>query len=82
VPDAFLTDAAKGRVEIHVETFPAQGFSGTFLQAAQRRSTPDVLVFDNYGILEGITTKLGRFEGIATDPLYSKGFGTGYRRLR
>ena len=52
---------------LSVETFPAQGFATTFFDAVARNDTPDVLVFNNFGVMDGITTGLGRFKGIGRD---------------
>jgi hypothetical protein len=52
---------------LSVETFPAQGFATTFFEAVARNDAPDVLVFNNFGVMDGITTGLGRFEGIGRD---------------
>jgi beta-lactamase regulating signal transducer with metallopeptidase domain len=49
-----------------VRSFPAQGFHVTFSEAVAANSAPDILVIDNHGILEGVTTNLGTFTGIAT----------------
>jgi hypothetical protein len=54
--------------EIAIETFQAADFSTIFADAVARNDAPDILVFDNFGIFDGITTRLGRFEGIAKDP--------------
>src|SRR4051812_164636 len=53
---------------ISVKAFPAAGFATTFLDAVRRNAAPDILSFDNMGVIEGITTRLGRFEGIAQEP--------------
>ena len=51
-----------------IVTFPARKFAEVFADAITRNAVPDVLVFDNYGVMDGITTPLGRFEGIGRDP--------------
>jgi hypothetical protein len=38
------------------------------LDALRRNTAPDVLGFDNMGVLEGITSALGKFEGIGQMP--------------
>ena len=53
---------------IAIETFPARGFAATFADAVARNAAPDVVVFDNFGVMDGITTTLGRFDGIGQDP--------------
>src|SRR6476469_8935191 len=52
---------------LSVETFPAEGFAATFFEAVARNDAPDVLVFNNFGVMDGITTGLGKFEGIGRD---------------
>src|SRR5207248_8092576 len=64
-----LSAAAKRRgYDLSVETFPARGFATIFADAVARNAAPDVLVFDNFGVMDGIATDLGRFDGIASDP--------------
>lgn len=53
---------------IEVETFKAAGFAARFRQALQEHNEPEVLTFDNYGIIWGIRTSQGWFEGLALDP--------------
>lgn len=72
VPLAIGQDATRRGVRMSVEAFPAKGFAATFFDAVMRRSAPDVLVFDNFGVMNGITTRLGRFEGIGQDPAVRK----------
>jgi TIR domain len=69
IPDATvpvdLQEAAqKLGLQIDMETYAAKGFALKFANAMKRKAEPDVLAFDNYGVLEGITTSLGFFEGI------------------
>jgi hypothetical protein len=54
--------------DLSIEAFPTRGFAATFADAVVRSATPDVLVFDNFGVMDGITTRLGRFDGIGQDP--------------
>jgi len=69
VPDATvpvdLQEAAqKLGHQIAMETYPAEGFALRFTNAIKRKAEPDVLAFDNYGVLTGITASLGSFEGL------------------
>jgi hypothetical protein len=64
----FRQDAARHGVRVTVESFPARGFAALFADAVARNLAPDVLVFDNFGVMSGITTRLGRFDGLASDP--------------
>jgi len=60
--------ASKRGYALSVDTFPARGFAATFADAVARNNAPDVLVFDNFGVMDGISTDVGRFDGIASDP--------------
>ena len=63
VPSGLQEASAKLGFRISVEAFPAKGFAPTFLEAVGRNAAPDILVFDTMGVMQGITTELGRFEG-------------------
>jgi hypothetical protein len=54
--------------ELRVEAFPIQGFASLFFRAFENHQPPDILVFNNYGVLEGISTPIGSFTGIGSDP--------------
>lgn len=58
--------AAEKKLEINVKAFYAQGFAEKYFEALEKGKPPELLVINNYGILEGITTELGKFDGIAT----------------
>jgi hypothetical protein len=45
-----------------------------FADAVGRGAAPDVLVFDNFGVMDGITTGLGHFEGIGQEPTLRRQF--------
>jgi hypothetical protein len=51
-----------------IASFPAKGFAQIFFHAFETHQPPDILAFDNYGILEGMTTPSGDFMGIEMDP--------------
>jgi hypothetical protein len=72
VPAAFASDAVKRDLGLHIEAFPAQGFATIFVDAFQRRTAPDLLVFDNFGVINGGRTDLGHFDGIGEDPVIRK----------
>lgn len=67
-PNALRREVARRGHQISVEAFPARGFAELFADAVARGDTPDVLVFDNFGVIEGITTAIGTFDGIGRDP--------------
>lgn len=52
---------------IEVESFRASGFAATFRHALQDHTEPEILAFDNFGVIIGIQTRLGWFEGIDSD---------------
>ena len=68
LPSDLSAAADRLGLDLHLETFPAGGFAATFENAIRLKLPPDLITFDNYGIMEGMTTQLGRFEGIAVKP--------------
>jgi hypothetical protein len=91
LPSEIAGNARDLGFRLEVKVFPAKGFSETFFPAFEAGSGPDILVMDNYGHIEGITTALGNFVGIASrakvrDSLVSvsesfSGFGQGWQFL-
>jgi hypothetical protein len=67
LPFTLNEETKKLGVSLNIEGFPAQGFATRFFEALRQNAPPDVLVIDNYGIIEGITTKQGNFAGIGRD---------------
>jgi hypothetical protein len=57
-------EAEKLGYTIEVEAFRAAGFATKFSEALEQHIEPEVITFDNFGVLIGITTALGRFDGI------------------
>lgn len=74
LPPALAREAGSRGWRLSLEAFPAQGFAGRFFAALRDGAAPDVLVFDNFGIMDGITTDLGTFIGIGQDPVSRKRF--------
>ena len=68
VPPALHTSAAAMGYNLKLETFPAQGFAQIFFDAVRNNTEPDILAFDNYGIIDGIVT----FAGIGSDQAIRK----------
>jgi hypothetical protein len=68
VPPSLELSAKKLGYGLRVEAFPIQGFASLFFRAFENHQPPDILVFNSYGVLEGISTPIGSFTGIATDP--------------
>ena len=52
---------------IEVETFRASGFAARFRQALQDHNEPEILTFDNYGVIAGVQTQKGWVEGVDSD---------------
>ena len=67
IPSGLQLASSKLGFRISVEVFPARGFAQTFLDAVRRNAAPDILVFDNFGVMRGIETELGSFEGIGQE---------------
>ena len=59
VPTSLARDVASRGWRMSIEAFPPQGFADRFFAAVRDGSAPDLLVFDNFGIMKGITTRLG-----------------------
>jgi hypothetical protein len=63
-PFELQRESKKMGFQLSVEGFPAKGFAAKFFEAVEKHEEPDILVIDNYGIIDGITTALGSFTGI------------------
>lgn len=72
MPRRLAETAAELEVTLVIEGFPARGFAALFDDAVSRDAAPDVLVFDNFGVIEGITTPLGTFDGIGRSPVIQR----------
>ena len=72
MPPTLAREATSRGWRLSIESFPAEAFATRFFAAAKNGSAPDVVVFDNFGIVEGISTKLGAFVGIGEDPAIRK----------
>lgn len=68
LPLGLRREADARGMQIGVEVFAAKGFAAKFAEAVARGGAPDVILFNNLGVMEGITTKLGKFEGIGENP--------------
>ena len=47
----FRREAARHDLRVAVESFPARGFAALFADAVARNLAPDILVFDNFGVM-------------------------------
>ena len=69
LPPAVVTPELRQRAEslgytIQVETFRAGGFTDKFREALQTHNEPEILTFDNYGVISGIQTQKAWVEGL------------------
>jgi hypothetical protein len=69
VPPLLAREVASRGWRLSIDAFPAQSFADWFFAAVRDGSAPDLLVFDNFGIMEGISTRLGTFVAIDQDPV-------------
>lgn len=53
--------------KIEVESFRAGGFAARFRQALQDHHEPEILTFDNFGVISGANTPAGWVEGVDSD---------------
>lgn len=67
VPDELQNEAAKLGFRLEIKAFPAQGFADRYFRAWAINEEPDVLAIDNWGLIEGIRTNLGVFQGIGSE---------------
>lgn len=67
VPADLKEKAATLDCHLEVRAMPARDLSGLFSNALATNDEPDILVFDNMGLIIGITTQIGRFDGIGRD---------------
>ena len=54
--------------QLDMRVFAAKDFAEAFFDARTTNDEPDILVIDNMGHIKGITTPLGTFRGIGSDP--------------
>ena len=59
MPPALAREAGSRGWRLSIEAFPAQAFADRFFAADRNGSVPDILVFDNFGIIDGIVTNIG-----------------------
>lgn len=74
IPPTLAREIRSRGWRLTVTAFPAEGFARRFFAARREGSAPDLLVFDNFGIMDGITTELGSFNGVGQDPVVRKQF--------
>jgi hypothetical protein len=67
IPPELQSDAEKLGLQLELKAFPAQGFADRFFRAWLVNEEPDILAIDNWGLIEGIRTDLGLFQGIGSE---------------
>lgn len=72
LPPAVVPPELRQRAEslgyiIEVEAFRASGFAAKFRQALHSHSEPEILTFDNYGVIIGVQTRTGWVDGVDSD---------------
>jgi hypothetical protein len=68
IPSSLDAEAHRLGFELQMRVFRARDFASAFFSARVTNDEPDILVIDNMGHINGITTPLGSFDGIASDP--------------
>ena len=68
IPEDLSRKAMERGCLIEVRSMHARDLYGLLTHAVATNDEPDVLVIDNMGLILGITTQLGRFDGIGRDP--------------
>jgi hypothetical protein len=68
VPPSLELAAERLGYGLRVQAFPIRGFASLFFRAFEDQQAPDILVFNNYGVLQGTSTPIGSFTGIGSDP--------------
>jgi hypothetical protein len=68
IPADLSRKAMELNCRIEVRSMPARDLYGLLTHAVATNDEPDILVIDNMGLIIGINTQLGRFDGIGRDP--------------
>lgn len=69
LPAAVIPPELRQRAEslgyfLEIQAFRPSGFAAYFHEAVQTNTEPEILTFDNYGVITGMQTRLGLFQGI------------------
>jgi hypothetical protein len=67
VPTGLQRQAENLGYTIEINSFRAAGFAETLGQAVRDHTEPEVLTFDNYGVVWGANPRTGRIEGIGSN---------------
>ena len=86
LPPAVVPAELRQRAEslgytIEIEAFPIRGFVGKFRQALQDHTEPEILTFDNYSVISGMTTPTVSIEGIDSNRLVASSFALVHETL-
>jgi hypothetical protein len=91
VPLSVRSRAKELGLKFKVTTLAANQFFDQYTKGFDTGAAPDIIVIDNFGLLSGIKTDLGRFEGIYSHPGVEeavtfvdetlKDFGSGWQLL-
>jgi hypothetical protein len=68
IPPLLAAEAHRRGFALDMRVFRAKDFASAFFAARITNDEPDILVIDNMGHIKGITTPLGSFQGIGSDP--------------
>jgi len=68
LPPTLIAEADRLGFQLSVRVMPAKDFARAFFAARATNDEPDILVIDNMGLIIGIDTPLGHFDGIGADP--------------
>jgi hypothetical protein len=71
-PQELAWEAESIGTSLRIVGLPAKGFAERFFRAIETGDEPDILVIDNYGLIQGVTTDLGSFTGINSNQLVKK----------
>ena len=75
VPQDLRQRAESFGYTIEIEAFRASGFADRFRQAVQLHNEPEILTFDNFGIIIGMQTVFGWIDGIDVDRQVASSLG-------
>lgn len=67
IPREVESLALKNGVRVTAIGVPADNFADKLLEAHANNELPDAIAIDNYGLIDGIETDRGRFDGIGED---------------
>ena len=68
VDPRFSSLVHKSGYELTVTALPAMEFLNRFRDAVANHQEPDIVAIDNYGLLNGISTAIGKFDGLFNEP--------------